>query len=69
MAEEFADLFVSEHVRLHGPPNSIISDRDARFTSDFWRRLNELWKVKHRMSTAFHPQSDGQMEKANDIVQ
>ena len=68
-AKEFADLFVSEHVRLHGLPNSIISDRDARFTSDIWRRLNELWKVKLRMRTAFHPQSDGQMEKANDIVQ
>jgi hypothetical protein len=68
-AEDFADLFVAEHIRLHGLPGSIVSDRDARFTSDFWRRLNEIWKVKLRMSTAFHPQTDGQTEKANDIVQ
>ena len=68
-AEEFADLFVSEHVRLHGLPASIVSDRDARFTSDFWRKLSEVWKVKLKMSTAFHPQTDGQTEKANDIVQ
>jgi hypothetical protein len=68
-AEEFADLFVAEHIRLHGLPASIVSDRDARFTSDFWKRLNEIWKVKLRMSTAFHPQTDGQTEKANDIVQ
>jgi hypothetical protein len=67
-AESFAEMFLREHVRLHGIPASIVSDRDARFTADFWRALMDILGTKLRMSTAFHPQTDGQAEKANSIV-
>lgn len=67
-APEFAWLFVSNYVRLHGIPTTIVSDRDVKFMSDFWQ---ELWKnmgTKLKVSTPFHPQTDGQAEKLNDIV-
>jgi len=67
-AEDFAGIFVDFHMRLHGLPKSIISDRDPRFTSDFWKHLMSIWQTKLRMSTAYHPQTDGQAEKANSIV-
>ena len=68
-AQRFAELFVREHIRLHGVPASMVSDRDSRFTSEFWRSLMEILGTKVKMSTAFHPQSDGQAEKANSIVE
>ena len=57
------------YVHLHGLPNVIVSDRDVRFTSDFWKKLMKVWKTKLAMSTAFHPQTDGLAEKANSIVE
>lgn len=67
-AETFAQLFMKESVRLHGMPTKIISDRDPRFVSAFWKQLMQLLGTKLGMSTAYHPQTDGQSEKANDIV-
>ncbi|CAL2265878.1 unnamed protein product [Prunus armeniaca] len=58
-----AKLFVDEIVRLHGAPVSIVSDRDARFTSHFWKCLNEAMGTNLHFSTAFHPQTDGQSER------
>ncbi|MBM1124178.1 DDE-type integrase/transposase/recombinase, partial [Klebsiella pneumoniae] len=52
-----------EIVRLHGTPCSIVSDRDPRFTSRFWSSLQTALGTKVSMSTAFHPQSDGQTER------
>lgn len=60
---ELAWLFLKEIVRLHGMPESIVSDRDPKFTSKFWRELNRLAGVKLLMSTAFHPQTDGTSER------
>jgi hypothetical protein len=68
-AERFAEIFIDFYFRLHGMPSAIVSDRDARFTSRFWQHLTTLWGTRTRMSTAFHPQSDGQAEKANSIVE
>jgi hypothetical protein len=67
-AEAFAGLFLKESVRLHGMPTRIVSDRDPRFMSTFWRQLMQLLGTKLGMSTAYHPQTEGQSEKANDIV-
>jgi hypothetical protein len=67
-ASELAYIFVREIVRLHGLPESIVSDRDSKFTSKFWREVHRLLGVKLLMSTAFHPQTDGATERANRSV-
>jgi hypothetical protein len=64
-APQLAHTFFKEVVRLHGLPSSIVSDRDARFTSKFWRALWQQFGTKLAMSTSFHPQTDGQTERAN----
>ena len=61
--QRLAELFVQEIVRLHGVPVSIVSDRDARFTSKFWRSLQQALGTKLHFSTAFHPQTNGQSER------
>jgi len=63
-ASELAWMFLKEIVRLHGLPDSIISDRDSKFTSKFWQEVHRHLGVKLKMSTAFHPQTDGQSERA-----
>jgi len=58
-----AKLYVDEIVRLHGTPKNIVSDRDSRLTSRFWKSFQEAMGSKLSFSTAFHPQSDGQSER------
>ena len=68
-APDFAKLFVSHIVRLHGLPNSIVSDRGSIFTSNFWSTLASILKIDPRKSTAFHPQTDGQTERMNQTLE
>lgn len=69
-ASELAWIFVRDIVRLHGLPDSILSDRDSKFTSRFWREVHRILGTRLLMSTAFHPQTDGATERANrSIVQ
>ena len=61
--KQMADAYVRDIVRLHGVPKTIISDRDTRFLSSFWGRLQEAFGTKLNFSTAFHPATDGQTER------
>jgi hypothetical protein len=67
-ATSVARAFFADIVRLHGLPNSIVSDRDLTFTSNFWRELFKLSGVSLHMSTTFHPKSDGQSEVVNKVI-
>ena len=67
-ASELAWIFVREVVRLHGLPDSIVSDRDSKFTSKFWTEVHRVLGVKLLMSTSFHPQTDGASERAIKTV-
>ncbi|KAJ9557680.1 hypothetical protein OSB04_012294 [Centaurea solstitialis] len=61
--DQLAKLYIKEVVRRHGVPLSIVSDRDSRFTSQFWHGLQEGLGTKLKLSTAYHPQTDGQSER------
>ncbi|KAA3473634.1 reverse transcriptase [Gossypium australe] len=67
--DKLAELCVSQIVRLHGVPVSIVLDRDPRFTSRFWKKLQNALGTKLHFSTAFHPQSDGQSERIIQILE
>ncbi|GJX83602.1 putative reverse transcriptase domain-containing protein [Tanacetum coccineum] len=60
---KLAEMFQQEIVRLHGTPSAIVSDRDPRFTSRFWKGLQKAWKTRLKFSTAFHPETDVQSER------
>ncbi|KAH1034725.1 hypothetical protein GYH30_054917 [Glycine max] len=68
-AKSIAELFVKEIVRLHGIPTSIISDRDPLFVSHFWMELFKLQGTKLKMSSAYHPETDGQTEVLNRCLE
>nr|GFC78191.1 putative reverse transcriptase domain-containing protein [Tanacetum cinerariifolium] len=61
--EKLMKLYMKEVVTRHGVPVSIISDRDGRFTSLFWRALHKALGTRLDMSTAYHPETDGQSER------
>jgi Integrase zinc binding domain/Integrase core domain/Chromo (CHRromatin Organisation MOdifier) domain len=67
--QETARLYRDRVFRYHGVPKDIVSDRDPRFTSNFWRELMRLLGVNTSMSTAYHPQTDGQTERANAVLE
>ena len=62
-AGDLAPIYMREVVRLHGVPRTIVLDRDAKFVSKLWGSLQEALGTTLRMSTAFHPQMDGQSER------
>ena len=60
--DKLAELYIEEIVRLHGIPISVILDRDPRFTSRFWGKLQEALGTRLNFNTAFHPLTNGQLE-------
>jgi transposase InsO family protein len=56
-------------VCLHGVPKKIVSDRGTHFTSRFWGKLHESMDTKLNFSSAYHPQTDGQIERTNQILE
>jgi transposase InsO family protein len=60
---------MSRIVCLHGVPNKIASDRGTQFTLKFWERLRETLDTQLRFSSAYHPQTDGQIERVNQILE
>ena len=68
-ASDVAKDFFDNIFRLHGLPDSLVSDRDPKFTSRFWRQLLAFCNVKLKMSTSHHPQTDGTSEVMNRMVE
>jgi hypothetical protein len=68
-AEQTASLFLKHVVCLHGLPDDIVSDHGPQFASKFWSRLFGLLGTKINLSSAFHPQSDGQTEQVNQVLE
>jgi len=69
LAEGLARLFRDNVWKLHGLPESIISDRGPQFAAGLMRELNEMLGIKSKLSTAFHPQTDGQTERVNQELE
>ena len=67
--ERFCRLYIREIVRLHGVPVSIVLDRDPRFTAHFWKSFQKAMGTRLTMSTAFHPQTDGQSERTIQVLE
>jgi len=68
-AQLAAVLFLANVVRLHGVPKQVVSDRDPRWHSTFYQTFNDLIGVQHSFSTAFHPETDGQTERVNRVLE
>jgi len=69
LAVKVAELFASMVCKLHGMPKSIIFNRDLVFMSNFWKELFRMSGTKLRMSSAYHPQNDGQTKAVNKMLE
>ena len=66
---DLADHFLQQIVRPHRLPSRIVSDRGFLFTSEFWRQVTEALGILRNLSTAFRPQTDGQIERTNATIE
>jgi hypothetical protein len=68
-AERYAEIYVDLVVRLHGVPKTILSDRGTQFVARFWAQVHESLGTKLIHSSSYHPQTDGQTERVNQVVE
>jgi hypothetical protein len=68
-AEKYAEIYIDQIVRLHGVPRTIVSDRGAPFVAHFWEQLQKSLGTTVIRSSAYHPQTDGQTERVNQILE
>jgi transposase InsO family protein len=68
-AQSVAQLFWDNIFKLHGPPTAISTDRDRIFTSKLWQYIFKAMKVTLQYSTAYHPQTDGQIKRLNQCLE
>jgi len=66
---QYAERYIAEIVRLHGIPKTIVSDRGSQFTAHFWEHLHKGLGTSLVRSTAYHPQTDGQTERVNQVLE
>ena len=67
--DDIAKIFMKEIFKLHAFPKEIVSNRDAKFTSNFWKGLFSDLGTKLNFSTPYHPQTDGQTERVNEVLE
>jgi hypothetical protein len=68
-AKKYAEIYLDQIVRLHGIPKTVISDCGAQFIAQFWEQLQDALGTKLIRSSAYHPQTDGQTERVNQILE
>ncbi|KAJ9520225.1 hypothetical protein QJQ45_030181, partial [Haematococcus lacustris] len=68
-ATQYAKLFLEHVFRLHGMPRSVVSDRGPQFHNKFWAEVTKLLQVQVNLSSAYHPETDGQTERVNRVVE
>jgi transposase InsO family protein len=66
---QLVELYMPRIVCLHGVPKKIVSDRGTQFTSRFWKRLHESMDTKLNFSSTYYPQTDGQTERTNQVLE
>jgi transposase InsO family protein len=69
MAKKYAELYVSHILCMHGVPKTIISDWGSQFVARFWEQLHASLGTRLIHSSAYHPQTDGQAERVNQILE
>ena len=67
--ETFAKIIIQRMVCKHGVPTAITSDRGSQFVNPLWKRVCELLGIEQRLSTAYHPETDGATERANQVLE
>jgi transposase InsO family protein len=66
---QLEELYMTRIVCLHGVPKKIVSDRGSQFTSRYWNKLHESLDTRLNFSSAYHPQTDGQTERTNQVLE
>jgi transposase InsO family protein len=69
MGAKLAEFYITRIVCLHRVPKKIVSDRGTQFTSRFWEKLHEAMDTRLNFSSTYHPQTDGQTERVNQILE